>query len=66
MINAKFNKCVIFALLITMLQSKEIEMCISDFEVKSIDGQAISISNYKDKTLLIVNVTSKCALMPLS
>lgn len=35
-------------------------MNIYDFEVKNIDGDKISMLKYKGKTLLIVNVASKC------
>ncbi|NQY20059.1 MAG: glutathione peroxidase [Campylobacteraceae bacterium] len=35
-------------------------MSIYDIEVKDIDGNIVSMSNYKGKTLLIVNVASKC------
>ncbi len=33
---------------------------IYDLEVKNIEGQNISMAKYKGKTLLIVNVASKC------
>jgi glutathione peroxidase len=36
------------------------EMSIYDFKVKDIEGKEISMSKYKDKVLLIVNVASKC------
>jgi len=35
-------------------------MNIYDFEVNTIDNKTISMSKYKNKTLLIVNVASKC------
>ncbi|NQY54073.1 MAG: glutathione peroxidase [Campylobacteraceae bacterium] len=35
-------------------------MSIYDIEVKDIDGNIVSMSKYKGKTLLIVNVASKC------
>jgi len=35
-------------------------MNIYDYNVKDIDGNNISMSKYKGKTLLIVNVASKC------
>jgi len=37
---------------------------IYDFSVKRIDGKQISLSEYKGKVLLIVNVASKCGLTP--
>ncbi|KFL34074.1 MULTISPECIES: glutathione peroxidase [unclassified Sulfurospirillum] len=36
-------------------------MSIYDFEVKTISGEIISMSSFKHKVLLIVNVASKCA-----
>ncbi|PKI82264.1 glutathione peroxidase [Malaciobacter halophilus] len=33
---------------------------IYDFEVETIDGKKVSLSDYKNKVLLIVNVASKC------
>ena len=33
---------------------------VYDYKVKDIDGQVISMSDYKDKVLLIVNVASTC------
>lgn len=35
-------------------------MNIYDFNVKDIDGNNISLSKYKNKVLLVVNVASKC------
>ena len=46
--------------LVFNLFSKENTMNIYDFEVKTIDGKIISMSQYKGKVLLIVNVASKC------
>lgn len=37
---------------------------IYDFKVKSIDGKEVSLSEYKSKVLLVVNVASKCGLTP--
>jgi glutathione peroxidase len=37
---------------------------IYDFEVKNINGQPVSLAQYKGKTLLFVNVASKCGFTP--
>lgn len=37
---------------------------VHDFSVKSIDGKKVDLSQYKGKTLLIVNVASKCGATP--
>ena len=56
-----FNKILFLVLLIfSSINAKEIQMSIYDFNVKTIDGQEISMSKYKGKVLLIVNVASKC------
>lgn len=51
---------IIFSLFIGSLFAKENVMSIYDFKVKDIDGKEVSMSKYKDKVLLIVNVASKC------
>lgn len=39
-------------------------MSIYDFEVKDGEGNTISLSEYKDKVLLIVNSATKCGFTP--
>ncbi|CAM3385157.1 glutathione peroxidase [Arcobacter aquimarinus] len=51
---------LIVLICVTSLLAKENKMSIYDFNVKTIDGEEISMSKYKGKVLLIVNVASKC------
>ncbi len=51
---------LIVILMFSILGAKEREVSIYDFNVKTIDGKEISMSQYKDKVLLIVNVASEC------
>ena len=37
---------------------------VYDFEVKNILGETVSLNQYKGKTLLFVNVASKCGFTP--
>jgi glutathione peroxidase len=39
-------------------------MTIYDFEARSIDGQAVSLANYRQKVMLIVNTASACGFTP--
>jgi glutathione peroxidase len=48
----------------TILNAKENTMSIYDFTVKTIDEKEISLSEYKGKVLLIVNVASECGFTP--
>ncbi|MGZ3788831.1 MAG: glutathione peroxidase [Bacteriovorax sp.] len=43
---------------------KKAKKTIYDFEVKNINGEIVSLSMYKGKTLLVVNVASKCGFTP--
>lgn len=56
-----FRKIILLVMIFfSSLHSKENVMSIYDFNVKTIDGEEISMSKYKGKVLLIVNVASKC------
>lgn len=35
-----------------------------DFKVETIDGDTVDLSSYKNKTVLVVNVASKCGFTP--
>lgn len=59
-----FILLVIISLLIITLQAQGKDMSIYDFDVKTINGEDISMSKYKGKVLLIVNVASECGYTP--
>ena len=50
--------------ILTNLHAQEQTMNIYDFNVTTIDGKKISMSKYKGKVLLIVNVASACHFTP--
>jgi glutathione peroxidase len=51
----------LLGLIIMMITAANLNaQSIYDFDVKDIDGNDVSMSKYKDKVLLIVNVASKC------
>ncbi|HCW06137.1 MAG TPA: glutathione peroxidase [Cytophagales bacterium] len=49
------------AILLTMLMAGS---SLYDFKINALDGKTIDFSQYKGKTLLIVNVASKCGYTP--
>ncbi len=51
---------LLFLLMINLAISKDTNMNIYDFKVLDIEGKEVSMSKYKDKVILIVNVASKC------
>ena len=55
-----FCKYLVVLMMVFSLNAGADEMSIYDFDVKDIDGRTISMSQYKEKVLLIVNVASKC------
>ena len=59
------KKLLIFsALAILIFAGCSKKQSIYDISVKDIDGKEVSMSQYKGKVLLIVNVASKCGLTP--
>jgi len=59
-----FYKYLLVLMTVLSLNAGEKNMSIYDFNVKNIDGKSISMSEYKGKVLLIVNVASKCGFTP--
>ena len=55
-----FYKYLVVLMMVLSLNAGEKEMSIYSFDVENIDGKIISMSQYKGKVLLIVNVASKC------
>ena len=51
-------------LIILTLNGEDKSMTIYDFKVKNIDAKELSMSHYKGKILLIVNVASECGFTP--
>ncbi len=54
-------KALISALLLMIATNAS---SVYDFKMTSLDGESIDFSKYKGKTLLIVNVASKCGYTP--
>ncbi len=50
--------------LVNTLYAEDKTVSIYDFNVTTIEGKDISMSHYKDKVLLIVNVASECGFTP--
>lgn len=59
-----FYKYLLVLMTVLSLNAGEKNMSIYDFNVNNIDGKSISMSEYKGKVLLIVNVASKCGFTP--
>lgn len=53
-----------FSILVILFSMISAAPTIYDFKKKAIDGDEINFSKYKGKTLLIVNVASKCGFTP--
>ena len=52
------------ALFIAQIVSAESKSSLYDIPLKDINGKSTSLKAYKGKTLLVVNVASKCGLTP--
>lgn len=50
--------------LLTLLIMPASPMSLYEFKMAAIDGKSIDFSQYKGKTVLIVNVASKCGYTP--
>ena len=61
--NISLNNFLLLFLIFTVLNAEE-RVSIYDFSVKTIDSKEISMSEYKGKVLLIVNVASECGFTP--
>ncbi len=56
---------IILSILLTLtLNAGENMKTFYDFNVKNISGKTISLSKYKDKVVLVLNVASKCGYTP--
>ena len=55
---------LIFLLLMALGISGDVPSSIYEFEAQNIDGKIVSLEAYKGKTVLIVNVASKCGYTP--
>ena len=54
----------IIVMLMSFAVAKESEKMIYDFEMQTIEGKMVSLSEYRGKVILIVNVASKCGFTP--
>ncbi len=57
----------LFIIMLVMLSMNDAfaeEAKLYDFRVQTIDGKSVSLSEYKGKTLLIVNTASRCGFTP--
>jgi glutathione peroxidase len=57
-------KIVSMIVLIGLMAFTSPETSLYDFKINSLDGQLVDFSQYKGKTLLIVNTASECGYTP--
>jgi glutathione peroxidase len=60
---SKYKICLYIILLMFSFFNKSISensKTLFDFEIRSINGEALNLSSFKGQTLLLVNVASKC------
>ena len=58
------NWCLSLILFINIFNPKPKEMSFYDFKMKTIEGKEISLSEFKGKKVLVVNVASECGFTP--
>ncbi len=58
------HKILLAVLFILTLNAGDDMKHFYDFRVKDIHGESVSLSKYRDKVLLVVNVASKCGFTP--
>tara|TARA_A100000171_G_C2134907_1_gene149481 strand:+ start:202 stop:714 length:513 start_codon:yes stop_codon:yes gene_type:complete len=56
--------CLSLILFINIFNPKPEEMSFYDFKMKTIEGKEISLSEFKGKKVLVVNVASECGFTP--
>lgn len=62
MLSKKFHLVYILLFMFSFINKSQAEYkkLFFDFEINDLNGKKISLSQYKDKTILLVNVASKC------
>ena len=55
---------IIATIAMNFTKPNHVQNNIYDFTMESIDGEQVKLSDFKGKTILVVNVASKCGLTP--